>query len=425
MIINFTILIIFILLNGIFTGAELAFNRYSAMPADDDERDTLLKKNARVIAENINDFNMLFYSGIAIFTLGAGWFGHKILPALNFLNEENYPALGEFKTFFLFIIFAIIYSFFGIIIPRAIANLNPEASALRLALPFRALGLLLTPVNWLLHGMGYITKIIFRLDLKKNLEENPTQEELKHYIEESGEIEEDARRLLENVFDFGETTARSIMTPRNRISAVEENSTLEEVLETINEDGYSRMPVYSETLDSISGIVNARDLLKFIMSDEKFDLAEITREAFSVGEDTEIDDVLKELQKRRQHMAIVVDRFGGTAGLLTMEDILEELVGEIQDEYDEETPIVVNLADNTFRVQAHANIGELNDLLPAEIPEDEDYETIGGMIISEIGRIPDAGETFEMHGYEIKILSREQRHLELIEMMFSGEIEED
>jgi CBS domain containing-hemolysin-like protein len=219
------------------------------------------------------------------------------------------------------------------------------------------------------------------------------------------------RRLLKSVIDFGETQVREVMTPRPDMVAVRASATLDELRKIVQEQEYSRLPVFQENLDNIAGVIVVKDL--FQMEEQPRGdrlVGEFVRPAAFVPETKRVADVLRELQQKRLHMAIVVDEYGGTAGLVTVEDVIEELVGEIRDEYDVEVEPVVREGDDTYVFSAKVAIEELTERLNVSI-EDDGFETVGGYVLSRAGRVPAVGERFTVDGLEIEILEAERRRI--------------
>lgn len=234
------------------------------------------------------------------------------------------------------------------------------------------------------------------------------QEEILNLAEQGrieGVMNEDEVEMIENVLELGETTAEEIMTPRTDIVAFDVNDGLEKILDTIRDKGHSRIPVYEETIDHITGLIYAKDLLTEVGKNPKdFNLKNKMRPAYFVPESKLLRDLLHEFQDQKLHIAIVLDEYGGTAGIVTIEDILEELVGEITDEY-EKTPAESyrKIDDHTFEVDARMYIDDVNEELGIELPEDEDYDTIGGFVFSHLGYIPKVGESFEHNNLRISV----------------------
>ncbi len=224
-----------------------------------------------------------------------------------------------------------------------------------------------------------------------------------------GYLEKEEREMMSSIFEFGDTVVREVMVPRIDMVAVNLHTDMGEALDVIMAAGHSRIPVYDETIDRIVGLVYTKDLLRKIISKEEFSLGEIIREVFFVPESKNIDDLLTEFKKRRKHMAIAVDEYGGTAGLVTMEDVLEELVGDIQDEFDEEEDLVVRVDDDSAVCNAKIRLDELNDLFDLNFTEDT-VDTLGGLLYEKIGRVPRVGDVVRDGGiiFEIRSVLRQR-----------------
>ncbi|MGA2296579.1 MAG: transporter associated domain-containing protein, partial [FCB group bacterium] len=197
-----------------------------------------------------------------------------------------------------------------------------------------------------------------------------------------------------------------------------------EIVDKFITEGYSRMPVYKDSIDNIIGLIYAKDLINIMKQNKISSVNDILRPAYFVHEDQKINVLLHDMQKRRIHVAIVLDEFGGTAGLVTLEDIIEEIFGEIQDEYDEELPLIEKLNDTEFNIKASATIDDTNDVLPIPLPESDDYETVGGLLTSVTGRIPETNEIIVLDDYNCKILKRTDRSIELVKLTHIEEKED-
>ena len=231
-----------------------------------------------------------------------------------------------------------------------------------------------------------------------------------------GAVDAEEQEMIENVLELSETCADEIMTPRTDVIAVEVNSDLDTILKTINAAGHSRVPVYEKNIDNIIGLVYAKDLLTEIGKDPAdFKLRDKIRGAYFVPETKPLRTLLHEFQNQKLHMAVVLDEYGGTAGIVTIEDVLEELVGEITDEYEETPPENIKKIDeNTIEVDARTYIDDLNDQFELNLPEDEDYDTIGGFVFSHLGYIPKADETFDYKNLRFTIAAAETRKIKRI-----------
>jgi CBS domain containing-hemolysin-like protein len=217
---------------------------------------------------------------------------------------------------------------------------------------------------------------------------------------EEQQIEEEEKEMIHSIFEFGDTVVREVMVPRPDMVAVEEDMKLKQVLTVMLKRGFSRLPVYEESIDNIAGIVYAKDVMRRLhngRSRREPTAGSIARDAFVIPESKKIAELLREMQQRKTHMAIVVDEFGDVAGLVTMEDLLEEIVGEIADEYDRGEPLVEPVDDNTMRVNARMAIDELSELVGVELPDTE-WDTVGGLMAGLLGKVPSRGEEVKVHG---------------------------
>jgi CBS domain containing-hemolysin-like protein len=241
------------------------------------------------------------------------------------------------------------------------------------------------------------------------------------YIEagaQEGLIEGDERRLIQSIVEFGDTRVREVMTPRPDIVAIRAEATLGDLRALLREQAYSRVPVYKESLDNILGVVFVKDLVQLTDADERT-VAAIMRPAYVVPETKPVSDLLREFQHRRVQIAIVVDEYGGTAGLVTLEDLLEEIVGEIRDEYDEESEPIVDLGGGVFAFSGKVDIDELADRLDVAIAR-EGFETVGGYLLARLGRVPAVGETLDIDGLGVEVLEAERRRVTKVRVRRRG-----
>ncbi|TFB08116.1 HlyC/CorC family transporter [Candidatus Atribacteria bacterium MT.SAG.1] len=297
---------------------------------------------------------------------------------------------------------------FGEIVPKSLAVANAEAISKRVAKPIEIISTGLFP---LIKFFKIIISVVYYFFGKKSVEEKKeiTEEDLITLIDagkDEGVIEEEEKEMIRNIFEFGDTMVKEVMIPRVDIACIPSDTKLGSILKLIKKMGHSRIPVYEETIDNIIGILYAKDLLsiyeQWYTSKEKFDLKGIIREAYFVPENKKIDELLDIFQKDRIQIAIAIDEYGGTAGLITMEDVVEEVVGEIIDEYDKEIKLYEIIGDNTVIVDGIISIEEINEILNIEIPE-KDFETLGGFIFDLLGRVPRKGEKIEYQNFQIII----------------------
>jgi CBS domain containing-hemolysin-like protein len=245
--------------------------------------------------------------------------------------------------------------------------------------------------------------------------EKPGEEEPEFEITmASGEaVEDEEREYIENILEMGETTVRQVMKPRPDVAAIDLEWPAERILSEVADSRYSRFPVYEGTVDNIAGILHIRDLFEFLARSDglsSFDMRALIKDAHSIPESKKVDDALREMQRGKWQMAIVLDEYGGTAGIVTVEDLLEEIVGEIQDEYDEEARQVHEREDGSYIVTANLALDDLNELLSTEI-ESDDVDTLGGYIVNTLGRIPAPQDSFEEHGLRFTVLSVERKRI--------------
>lgn len=334
---------------------------------------------------------------------------HQFYRDANWLNN----VLSAFFVVVLAAGIAAVYLIFVVLIARNIGRNHSESLGVRsagfmnlmmqlLSIPTR---LIIWTGNLLLKPSGRDARFIDNV---------MSEEGLMDILEEgtkTGILDKTEHELIESIFAFTETTAREIMVPRTEIIAIEKGMLPDEILQMVVEEGFTRMPVYEHSIDNIVGVIYAKDVLSLVSHRDLIILADIIRPAFYVPETKSISELLRDFQRKRQHLAVVVDEFGGTEGIITMEDILEEIVGEIQDEYDEEERFIERSENGGIVVMAKLNIAEFNAMSDFTIPESEDYDTIGGFVTGLFGRIPDVGDEITFNNLVITTLQVEDRRI--------------
>jgi putative hemolysin len=317
------------------------------------------------------------------------------LPILGTLGEELAVILVTFVISYLNLVL-------GELVPKRMALANPEKFALRIARPIVFLSRVFKPLVTLLSAStDFISRI---LGIPQESVYSVTDEELKLFIAEQRTLPPDERRLINEVFDFGDTLAYEVMTPRTDMVCIEDNATIKDALELSLQSHFSRLPVYQGDLDNIIGFVHIKDILPHLSKgDMNKPVREIMRPIHFVPLTKRAMELLKELQQKRINMAIVLDEYGGTAGLVTIEDLLEELVGEIRDEHDRETTPYRKIGDDEYLVDASLPIESLNELLGLSLPESEEFESVGGLIMELLGKVPEEGEMVEVDDYQLKV----------------------
>ena len=400
--------VVLILINAFFAATELAVVSLNSTKLRKLEEDG--NKTASRLLKMVEEPSA-FLSTIQVAITLAGYLG-SAFAAENFsgnLSNWLYYTLG-FQALSLkalntvsIIIITIILSYFtlvfGELVPKRIAMQKPYEVAKLACGVIRGMAFVLRPVIWLLSVSVNAVLRLLRLKVEAE-EESVTEDEIRMMVDlggQRGTIDEDEQEWIQNVFDFGDISVREAMTPRNDVDALPDDADDQEILEMVRECGRSRIPVYQENIDTIVGILNARDFLLDRNSGKNTPLKELLRPAYFAPETIKADNLFKEMQKEKVHIAIVVDEYGGTEGIITMEDLLEEIVGNIYDEFDQpEQPEIVPLGENQWRVSGATPLSSLVDDLDLPLPESDDYDTLGGMIVTRLSSIPKDGEELDL-----------------------------
>jgi putative hemolysin len=314
------------------------------------------------------------------------------------------------------ILLALFTIVFGELVPKTLALAFPERFALTVAGPIDVLGRILGPLVALLTAITRAVTRPFGADPSR--ESQITAEELRLIVERGGEqgiLEAEEEQMINAVIELGSRRLHEVMVPRIDIVALPVSATFEEAIDTIVEEGHSRVPVYQDSIDEIVGILYAKDLLPYLKSaaEPRPAIRSILRAPVFAPESMTIDDLLHDFQRKKVHIAIVLDEYGGTAGLVSIEDLLEEIVGEIQDEYDEEEEMVVRLSDDEIRIDGRVAVDELAELFGTtlELEDEDEYDTIGGLVFHRIGRVPVPGDQVEIDGLRLTVESTDGRRV--------------
>ena len=413
------ILAVLIFLNAFFAASEIAFISLNDTKIEKQAKDGSKKaKQIEKMLKTPSKFLATIQIGITLAgflssAFASDTFAEKLAPIL--FQCMPFFSLGVWKSISIIII-TIILSFFtlvfGELVPKRLAMKNYEKIAFGTIGIIRAISIITSPfVKFLTLVTNSISKLF---GVGENEEESVTEEEIKMMVdqgEEKGTIKEEEKELINNVFEFNDITASEIMKHRKDIFAVDINISNDELMEELSKEEYrySRIPVYDETIDEIKGILYIKDVLKNI-GKKNFKVKNVVKDTYFVSQTRLINEVFKELQKNKMQIAIIIDEYGGTAGLITMEDILEELVGDIYDEYDKEEKEFEKIDENTYIIVGSMPIYDVNKLLNANIPEG-DYDTLSGFLQEKLGRIPEEEEkpiietkevTYKIEKYEDK-----------------------
>ncbi len=414
-----------VLLNGFFVAAEFAMVRVRGSQIELKAKSgSRMAKLTRSIMGNLDGYLAATQLGITIASLALGVIGEGVFTniVLHLFNGVGITITSglviNISHVLAFVSITFISIIFGELAPKTLAIQRSMRTALAVSAPLRVFFIVFRPIIWVLNNLSNFILKLIGIDPIQG-EAHHSSEELQYLLDqgkETGAIDSNEHELIQNVFDFNERVVKNIMVPRTKISGVDINTEKDELLQIIITEGYSRMPVYDDVIDKIIGIVHAKDILPLLAHNEEIVLKDIIRKPYFIPETKKINDLMAELQQKRIQIAIVLDEFGGTAGMVTLEDIVEELVGDIQDEYDEEKPIVEKINDREFIVNALAPIYDVNSHLPHDLPEDGDFDTISGWLGHIFGKIPDVGEQKESNGYNITVLKKSDQNIEAVKL---------
>ena len=410
--------IFLIAVNAFFAAAEIAVVSLSEtkLRRRAEEGDKVSARLLKMILEPSG-----FLSTIQVAITLAGFLGsafaadHFAGPLTRLIRSWGFSAFSDatLNTLCLVLITLILSYFtlvFGELVPKRVAMKKPEKVARAVSGVILGVSKAMKPVVWLLTKSVNGVLRLFGVDPAAT-EEEVTEDEIRMMVdmgEEKGAIEGNERDMIENIFEFNNMTAAECMTHRTDVTALQVDATNREIMKTIAESGLSRFPVYGEDLDDVLGTFTTRDYLLALSTGGKKTLREILRPAYFVPESVRTDVLFRDMQKKKTHIAIVVDEYGGTSGLITMEDLLEEIVGNIYDEYDKPLPQEIQkIADNQYRVAGGAMIEVINDALDLHIPTGQGYESLGGLIFSRMMTIPKDGSHPVVECYGLRIRAEE------------------
>jgi len=410
-----SILIIFALLvgNAFFAAAEIALvsvrrTRIKQLVEEGNHRAQIVQN----LLEHPTHWMATVQIGVTLLGLFAAAVGAVGIaePLADFFRKSRAEFLANNAQGFAVIVITLIIGYatlvLGEIAPKSFAMQHAERLALMVGSTLRFVSWLLAPAVKI---VSFSSDVLLRPFGARARFSTPilTEEELKMLVEageEDGVLEEEEKEMIHSIFEFTDTTVKKVMVPRIDMECIEVSASIDELLDLILECGHTRIPVYEETVDAILGIIHAKDLLQAVRyGKDSISMHDVMRPAYFIPEGKMVDELLAEFKKSKIQMAIVRDEYGGTAGLVTIEDLLEEIVGEIQDEYDVEEPLIQKLDETTAIVNARMNIDDLNEELSLEIPEGEEYETVGGFVFGLFGRQPEIGESISYENIDFTI----------------------
>lgn len=404
------LLVILLIGSGFFSASETALMSLSRIKIRHMEEDGV--RGAKLVSSLLENSNRLLSSilvGNNIVNIAATSISTSLFITL--WGEQGVAAATALMTVLVLI--------FGEITPKTISANSPEKVSIFVAKPIKVFMVILSPIVWV---FNVITKVIFKLLGVDDDGVKPfiTEEELKTMVNvshEEGVLEMEEREIINNVFEFGDMQAKEAMVQRLDMIAIDLEDSYDEIIELFKQEKLSRMPVYEETIDDIIGILNIKDII--FLSDEEienFDIKQYIRDPFFTYEFKKITQLLEEMKREKSQMAIVVDEYGGTAGLITIEDLVEVIVGDIEDEYDEEEDEIQVISPTEYLVEGSTKISDVNEILDIEL-ESEEFDSIGGYIIGYIKHIPEENELIEVDGIKFNIESVDKNRIKKIRIL--------
>lgn len=431
-----TAVLLLVLANGFFVGAEfsLVSSRRARIEARAAEGSAGAQAVLRLLA-NPTMFISTVQLGITLASLALGWIGEPTVasilePVAERITENGTTAAYIAHTVAIIISFSIItflHIVLGELFPKMFALERAESLALVAARPLEILGIVFRPVLFIFNQAGIgLARLV---GLKASLEESAvyTEEELVQLIEmsrKSGHVNREEQRLINSVFEFSETTVREAMIPRTQIAAITENCTLEEIARAFEQHGYSRLPVYRESLDNVAGFIHSKDVMPFLLKPAEFRLDEVLQSPLYIVDSARLEDVLRQMQTAKSHFGFVVDEHGGVEGIITLEDLLEEIVGDISDEHDDEVnEQIAEIGDDKYLLDGGLAVKDLNKRLGLHVPESDAYTTIAGFLMSEAGQVLQAGENVRFNGHIFHIEKVDRRRILQVRLEKAAESE--
>ena len=429
------IIAILIALTAFFVASEFAIVKIRSSRIDQlVEEGSSSAVSAKKVISNLDEYLSACQLGITITALGLGWLGEstfeKMLTPL-FLGLKVSAGVTHILSIGIaFVAITFLHVVVGELAPKTLAIQKAEAITLVFSRPLILFYKVMYPIIWVLNGSARLTAKFFGLKPVSESEIAHTEEELRIILSESyksGEINQSEFKYVNKIFDFDNRIAKEVMVPRTEIVSLSKDDTLQSFLNVLKEEKFTRYPVVDGDKDHIIGLINIKEIMTDIIGNEKPSTAQTleayTRPIIRVIETIPIHDLLVKMQKDRVHMAILMDEYGGTSGLVTVEDILEEIVGEIRDEFDsDEIPMIRKIKENHYIIDSKVLVSEVNDLLGIEI-DDEDIDTIGGWILTENYEAKE-GDIIAHEAYSFKILDMEEHHIKYIEVIQKSNDEE-
>ncbi len=431
--IKLILVFLLVLANGFFVAAEFAL--ISVRRARIEMLAAAGKAGARAVLRALDHLDALLSAtqfGVTLASLALGWLGESTLEHLvEPLFERLLPAslvVAVAHTASAIVAFSVItylHIVLGEFAPKALAIEHSEKIALAVAPPMALFYRAFKPFIWIINRSGISLLRFFGMQARLGHHAAYTEEEIRHLVNQShqsGHLELEEKTLIHNVFEFADLTAREIMIPRTEVTAIEESASLEEVVRVFQSLGYSRLPVYQSTFDNITGILHNKDVMPYLLKPQAFKLNAVMHQPIFIPDTARLNDVLKQLQQVRIHLGIVVDEHGGVEGILSLEDILEEIVGEIQDEHDEAfVDRTRERGNGIYGIEGSMSVREVNRKFNLSLPESEDYTTIAGFMIAQSGRLLVPNDAVDWNGTKFTVERVARRRITRIRLELAPE----
>ena len=415
-------------LSAFFSGAVTALSslRRIHMGMENREKDSKEEKLLKLWLKNPNELlTTLLFGKTMVYVLLI-----EVMTELfkDYCATLNLKPNSYLYMFLIFIVTGILILLFVEMIPIIYAKGNVYKISRTLIIPLNTARIILRPFILAFIQMAKFLLGLFKVRLDERIFEM-TEEDIKTFVKagtEEGIIEEGEEEMIHSIFEFSDTTVKEILTPRRSVFALDMERTLGEVWDEIVEQGFSRIPVYSENIDKITGIVHTKELLKYSRGqDSELKIKELMKEAYFVPATKTLVELLEEFKRKQTHMAIIIDEYGGTLGIVTIEDLLEEIVGEIRDEFDQEEENIQQIHEKIFDIRGDTLIEELNDELSINIPLSEEYDTVAGYIQDELGKVAETGNQVRGNGYVLKVMETDNKRIEKVRIVIIEKNDEE
>ena len=404
------LLTVLIFLSGVFSASETALTSYRSVNLENLDKDS---KKAKVLRKWLKSPNEML-TGMLLGNNIVNILASSIATAVTFNVMGTSPKAIAIAT----VLMTVVILIFGEITPKIMAKNHAASIAEKVIIPIYYLTLITKPIVVVLMAVSKFLGRVFGVNLQ---DENLmiTEEDIISFVnvgEAEGVIEEEEKEMIHSIVGFGETTAKEVMTPRTSMFAIEGSKTIDGIWDELMHNGFSRVPVYDETIDNVIGMLYLKDILNEVKNgNTNVEVKTLIRKAYFVPETKSIIEILDEFRAQKVHIAVVVDEYGGTVGVVTIEDLLEEIVGEIRDEYDlEEEEMIKQVGEDVYEVDAMIDIESLNKDLDLHLPSSEEYESLGGLIVKELGKVAEPGDEITIDGANLKVLKIDKMRIEKV-----------